>query len=186
MKLMTKPAILLAVGGLFLLPGLPALAQKTDQSVNSRPLSIGDGHFVREAGEGGIFQVAAGRLAVQKASNSDIRQFGQRMIDDHSKANDELKRIAAKDSLTFPARMSSRDHATLNRLSNLSGTAFDRAYIRDMVKDHESDLAAFQREANNGANADVKTWAMNTVPMIQDHLSQAKMAEGSIGVVSRK
>src|ERR1700737_2206453 len=96
------------------------------------------------------------------------------MVDDHSKANDKLKEVASRESITLPNDLSAKDQATYDRLSKLNGAAFDRAYARDMVKDHETDVAAFQREANGGKDDSLKSFASETLPTLQDHLKQAK------------
>ena len=77
--------------------------------------------------------------------------------DDHSKANDELKGLAARKNVTLPTSLDPQDQATMDRLSKLNGPAFDRAYMRDMVVDHKKDIADFRKEANSGADSDVKT-----------------------------
>jgi putative membrane protein len=115
-----------------------------------------------------------------------VRQFGQRMIDDHTKANDDLKGVATKYAITLPTDLDARHRAIVTRFSNMSGTAFDRAYMRDMVRDHQSDIADFEREANNGVNSDLKNWAAATLPTLRDHLRMAKNTDTSLGVTSRR
>lgn len=131
--------------------------------------------FVKEAASGGMAEVQLGKLAQDKASSQDVKDFGKKMVDDHSKANDDLKSVASKDNLTLPTAVDAKDQALYDRLSKLSGDAFDRAYVAAMVRDHRKDVAAFQREANNGKNADVKDFASRTLPTLQEHL---KMIEG--------
>ncbi|HZS44585.1 MAG TPA: DUF4142 domain-containing protein [Blastocatellia bacterium] len=130
--------------------------------------------FVEDAAKGGMAEVQLGQLAVQKASSPDVKNFGQRMIDDHSKANNELKDLASRKSMTIPTAVDPKDKATMDRLSKLSGKAFDRAYMDDMVKDHEKDVAEFRNEASNGKDADIKSWASKTLPTLEDHLKMAK------------
>jgi putative membrane protein len=95
-------------------------------------------------------------------------------VEDHTKAGDELKRAAAQDNITLPDDVSAKDKATYNELTKLSGAAFDRAYARDMVKDHEEDIADFNKEANGGKNTSIKDFATRTLPTLQDHLKEAK------------
>ncbi len=174
MTFISKTAVALASAGMFFtLTGL-AIAEKAGS----------DFHFAKEAAEGGMFEVAMGKVAVQKAQNNDVKQFGQRMIDDHSKAGDQLKGLASRDNLVLPDTLNAKDQATINRLSNLTGSTFDREYMRQMVMDHETDIAAFQREANDGTNADLRNWASNTLPTLHDHLRQAKETQRAIGFVS--
>ena len=187
MKLTFKASALLAVAGLFVtLSGL-ALAQKSDDATNPNGKSrMSDAAFAREAAIGGLEEVQLGRLAVQRATNEKVREFGQRMIDDHTKAGDELKSIAAKDNITLPGDIGPKQHALMDKLSRMNGAEFDRAYMRDMVRDHEKDIAAFQNEASNGMNMDLKNWASNTLPTLQEHLRLAKDAENAVGAVSKK
>ncbi len=141
---------------------------------NASGLSAADRKFVKEAAEGGMAEVELGQLAVEKASSDDVKKFGQRMVDDHSKANEKLKMIAASKSLTLPEGPNAAQKATKERLSKLSGAQFDKAYMRDMVQDHKKDVAAFKTESTSGRDADIKNFASETLPTIQDHL---KMAE---------
>src|SRR5579872_1097149 len=135
------------------------LAQAQQTSGNSaNRLQAADSNFATKAASGGIAEVKLGELAKDHASNAAVKQFGQRMVDDHSKANDELKSIAGRKSITLPADMDAKDQATYDRLSKLNGAAFDRAYMADMVKDHRADIAEFRRESEHGADADLKAF----------------------------
>jgi putative membrane protein len=135
---------------------------------------MADQHFMMKAAQGGMAEVQLGKLATQNASSQAVKDFGQKMVDDHSKANDELKGLAARKNVTLPTSLDPQDQATMDRLSKLNGPAFDRAYMRDMVVDHKKDIADFRKEANSGADSDVKTWASNTLPTLQQHLQMAQ------------
>ena len=139
-----------------------------------------DHTFMMKAAQGGMAEVELGQLAKDKASSDAVKTFGQHMIDDHSKANDELKDLASKKNVTLPADVDAKDRTTKDRLSKLSGEAFDRAYMRDMVADHRKDIAEFEREANNGKDPDVKAWAAKTLPTLQNHLKMAEDTERQI------
>lgn len=140
-----------------------------------------DTTFARKAARGGMAEVKLGQLAEQKGTSSAVKDFGQRMVQDHSKANDQLKDVAAKDSIKLPNGLTKKDQATYDRLSKLSGSAFDRAYARDMVKDHEADISDFKTEASNGQNPDMKDFASQTLPTLQSHLQMAQQMEQSTG-----
>jgi len=139
-----------------------------------------DSEFITKAAQGGMAEVQMGQLAVSHASNPAVKAFGKRMIDDHTKANDELKAVAAKKGIAVPVAVDAKEKATIDRLSNLNGAAFDRAYMHDMVKDHEEDVAEFQRESNNGADPDVKAFAAKTLPTLQEHLKIAQDTEPKV------
>ncbi|HLK51086.1 MAG TPA: DUF4142 domain-containing protein [Bryobacteraceae bacterium] len=159
---------LAVVAGVTLAAGM-GLAQKS-----SANRLASDNTFITKAAQGGMAEVELGRLASQHASNDKVKQFGQRMVDDHSKANDELKKVASKQGATIPSALDPKDQAELDHLSKLSGAEFDRAYMQDMVKDHRMDVAEFRREANNGQDPDVKAFASKTLPTLEDHLKTAE------------
>jgi putative membrane protein len=133
-----------------------------------------DKKFVTNAAQGGMAEVQLGKMATEKASSDSVKQFGQRMVDDHSKANDQLKQVASSKGIELPEDVSAKDKATMNRLSKLSGSAFDKAYMMDMVKDHKTDIAEFQHESASGTDSEIKNFASETLPTLKDHLHQAE------------
>ena len=143
--------------------------------------SSSDQRFAVEAAQGGMAEVQLGQLAKDKASNDAVKKFGQRMIDDHTKANDQLKSVASESGITLPTDVSAKDKAEMDRLSKLSGDAFDRAYMQMMVKDHKKDVAEFQKEANNGKDEKIKKFASDTLPTLQSHLQMAQDTAAKIG-----
>jgi len=147
----------------------------------SGKLSAADAKFVHEAAIGGMAEVSLGKLAAEKATNPDVKQFGQRMVDDHSKANDELKTYASQKGVTLPADVDSAHKATEARLSKLSGEAFDKAFMADMVKDHDKDVAAFKHASTAANDADLKAWASKTLPTLQEHQTMAKSVNAKVG-----
>jgi putative membrane protein len=165
--------VLSAIGSWAVLAHQDTPAAKANTSTGSRP-SIADTHFAKEAAQGGMAEVKLGQLAQDKGSNDSVKNFGKRMVDDHSKAGDKLKDVASQENITLPTDISAKDQATYDRLSKLNGAAFDRAYARDMVKDHQTDVAAFQKEANSGKVDSLKSFASETLPTLQDHLKEAK------------
>lgn len=143
-------------------------------SKESAGTAMTDTHFVKKAAEGGLAEVELGQLAVQKASSEQVKKFGQRMVDDHTKANDELKEVAAKDHINLPTEPDAKDKATKARLEKLSGAEFDKAYMSDMVKDHRHDVSEFARESKDAKNPDVKSFAQQTLPTLREHLKLAE------------
>jgi putative membrane protein len=141
---------------------------------SSSPHAMADTKFMKAAAEGGLAEVALGQLAVERASSSEVKKFGQRMVDDHSKANDELKQLAAEKSVDLPQDLSAKDKATKAALEKLSGEQFDHAYMKDMVKDHKKDVSDFRRESTSAHDPDVKKFASKTLPTLEDHLKQAE------------
>lgn len=175
--------IFVAVAGLLSLTA----AQQAGSSGRSKPaaqtaseLSPADQRFVKEAAEGGMGEVELGRLAELKGSGDDVRKFGQRMVEDHSKANDKLKELAAAKSFTLPEKPNARQEATKDRLMKLSGADFDKAYMKDMVQDHKKDVAAFRVESKSGRDPDVRNFATITLPILRDHLKEAESIEPKV------
>ena len=146
-----------------------------------------DEAFVRAAARGGLSEIKLGKLAMDQGSNETVKAFGTRMVAEHTKAGDELKEAAKEENIGLPTDLTAKDQATYDRLSKLSGAEFDQAYAQDMVKDHQQDLRDFQREANHGNDDVVRGFASETVPMIQQHLDQAKeMLKAVSPAVSRR
>jgi len=138
------------------------------------PRKVDDKKFVKESALGGLAEVELGKLATQKGSSDAVKQFGQRMVDDHSKANEQLKQAAAKSNIEVPASLDSKHQSHIDKLAKLSGPEFDKAYLKDQVKDHEHDVNQFKDEAQNGSDPNVKQFAMATLPTLQEHLSAVK------------
>lgn len=104
-----------------------------------------DENFAKKAAQGGMAEVKLGQLAEQKGSSPEVKNFGRRMVQDHSKANNQLKNVVSQENIPLPNELDKSDQATYDRLSKLSGDAFDREYARDMVKDHSKDVSEFQK-----------------------------------------
>jgi len=145
-----------------------------------------DRQFVMEAAQGGMAEVELGQLATQKASSDAVKQFGQRMVTDHGKANDELKTLAQSKSITLPTDIG-KHKATKDKLEKLSGAAFDRAYMQEMLNDHRKDVSDFRKESQSGKDPDVKAWAAKTLPTLEEHLQMAQSASrGAVGTSGTK
>ena len=155
----------------------PAVAQAP---ANSKP-SLADQKFLKEAAAGGAAEVELGKLAAEKASKDEVKKFGQRMVDDHSKANDELKTIAQQKNITMPTGINAKDKALVTRLTKLSGAAFDRAYMQAMLTDHRTDVNEFRVESKSGKDTDVKAFATKTLPTLEEHLRMAQDATKAVG-----
>lgn len=137
-------------------------------------LNPADSVFVRKAAEGGMAEVKLGQLAKDKGTNQSVKSFGDRMVKDHSKANDELKGLASKKGVTLRDSMNAKDKALYDRLSRLSGDAFDKAYMRAMVEDHQDDVSEFRRESQSAADPDIRQFTAKTLPTLEEHLRLAR------------
>jgi putative membrane protein len=155
-------------------------SQDNTDTNSANTKSSADENFAKKAAQGGMAEVKLGQLAEQKGSSPEVKNFGRRMVQDHSKANNELKDVTSKENIPLPNEMDKSDQATYDRLSKLSGDAFDRAYARDMVKDHSKDVSEFQKEAKNGKDESIKNFAAQTLPTLQNHLDQARQMEQAV------
>jgi putative membrane protein len=177
-----------AVSCAFVCAGLAAFAAapprsdsaKSSAKTTTSATKMSDSDFAKTAAEGGLAEVKFGELAEDKAASKPVKELAQRMVDDHTKADDTLKTAATNDNISIPAQMNAKDQAAYARLSELSGAAFDRAYARDMVRDHETDIALFRHEANDGKDASIKSFAAQTLPTLEDHLKLARQALQSV------
>lgn len=133
-----------------------------------------------------MFEVEAGKLAAQKGASEDVKKFGQRMADDHQKANDELMKIAGEKGIKIDKKLARKDQSNLDKLKKESGAAFDRQYADIMVKDHETDVKEFSKEADKGKDQELKGFASKTVPILQEHLNMAKEMQGKVKGTSGK
>jgi putative membrane protein len=139
-----------------------------------------DMKFAMEAAVGGMEEVQLGQLAAQKGASDEVKQFGQHMVDDHTKANEDLMQVASGKSWTLPAALDAKHQADVQKLSAMSGEAFDREYVKMMVKDHKKDVADFQKESMHGADADVKSFATRTLPTLQEHLQMIQRIDAKM------
>jgi putative membrane protein len=151
-------------------PGYPSDANRDDRMENK----IDEKRFVKDALIGAMTEVELGKVAVEKASSDGVKQFAQKMIDDHSKVNEELKQIAGKENINVPESLDSKHQSRVDKLSKLSGADFDKAYIKDQLKDHQQDVKEFQQEAKSGTDPNVKSFASKTLPTLEEHLSMVK------------
>ncbi|HVZ20401.1 MAG TPA: DUF4142 domain-containing protein [Vicinamibacterales bacterium] len=159
--------------------------QPAGQSSKAQPPAITssgseDIEFILDAAKGGKAEVELGKLAEQRAKNDEVKKFGQRMVEDHMKANDQLKSIAESKSITLPEDLSAKDKALMQRLEKLNGAAFDRAYMNAMVSDHRTDVNEFKKESNSGRDPQVKAFASSTLPTLEDHLQQARTTQTAV------
>jgi putative membrane protein len=154
-------------------PAQPDIAKTTQPAKHAS--AANDASFVKQAAEGGMLEVAKGKLAAQKASHDAVKQFGQKMVDDHTKAGDELKSIASGKSISLPGDTPTPPmQALLAKMEKLEGAAFDRAYVDDQIRDHEKTVALFEREAKTGKDAELKAFAEKTLPTLKEHLAMVR------------
>ena len=131
--------------------------------------------FFDKAAKGGMAEVQLSQVAQQKATRDDVKQFARRMVQDHAKANDELKSIAGAQNVTLPTTLERKHQQALQKLQGLTaGSAFDRQYVNQMVADHKETVALFKTEARSGKNPEAKAFAARQLPTLEEHLQMVQ------------
>jgi len=136
--------------------------------------------FLKEVADVGMTEVQLGQLAQDKANNQRVKDFGTMMIHDHSAANDQVKQLAAQRNLTLPGDLSSQHQNTKASLMKKQGSAFDKAYIDDMVKGHQDAIKKFETTLDNTHDQQVKDFINNTLPTLKMHLDSAKAIQKKV------
>jgi putative membrane protein len=151
--------------------------ENTQSASRQSQTRMADEEFAKKAAQGNMAEVKLGQLAEEKAQSEEVKKFGKRMVEDHTKANDTLKEAAMKANVQLPSDLEPKDEAEYERLSKLSGPEFDKAYARLMLKDHEKDVTEFRRESMSGRKPEIKQFATETLPVLESHLKEARRME---------
>jgi len=157
----------------------PSTASGSTSAHAGTRLSLADRRFIEKAAKGGMAEVELGKLAQQRAASEQVKQFGSRMVEDHGKAIDQLKRLAESKGVTLPTEPDASETRLMHKLQNLSGAEFDRVYMKEMLSDHKKDVSEFKSKANGARDADVKSFAETTLPTLQQHLDLAQSVEAA-------
>lgn len=163
----------------------PAMQQQQGASaMNAGPAA--DKMFVKKALEGSMAEVQMGQLALQKSSDDQVKQFAQKMVDDHGKMVDDMKPVAQQMGVKVPDGPSKGQIKTMDKMKGLSGDAFDQAYIKDMVKDHKEDDKEFKQEAQATQNPQLKQLVMQGDQTIEGHLQMIEQIAQTKGTMKAK
>ena len=165
---MKTTLVLAVIGSVALLSTLRAEETSTDIK------------FAKEAAMGGMLEVKAGQVASDQATSPEVKEFGAMMVTDHTKAGDKLKAICAAKKIEIPSALDAKHQAMVDKLVNTKGPEFDKLYVSEMVTDHQKDLAIFKAAAKDCKDADLKTFASDTVTVIQTHLDKIKAIQASM------
>lgn len=161
-----------------LIPGL--LSSNALAQTNSASLSGDDQKFVQKAAVGGLTEVALGKIAQQNAASEPVKRFGEHMVQDHTKANADLKKVADAKGVQLPVTLDGKHQRDVDKFSKLSGADFDKRYTAYMVDDHKKDIADFGKAAKSGSDAEVRGFASKTLPTLQMHLKMAQDAQAAV------
>jgi len=162
-------------------PDSSAPAPRTSDLDESKARPGADTKFIEQAAANGVAEVKLGELASQRASNGDVKEFAQKLVEDHSKANGELEKIAAAQNVSPRQELKGKHQKAYDKLSKLEGEAFDKAYVKHMVDDHQKAVKLFERQAKNASDPELKQFASSTLPKLQGHLAEAKRLQDEIG-----
>jgi putative membrane protein len=151
----------------------------TGERTGMAAMSSSDQNFMIEAAMGGMMEVEMGRWASQVGTSDAVKQFGRKMVEDHSRSNEELKQLAQAKGVTLPTALDQKHAQEVSKLARMKGADFDRYYSKKMLSDHQKDVAAFEKQSTKGADAEVKAFAAKTLPTLQEHLTLAKSLNGT-------
>lgn len=151
---------------------------RSQQSARNTPNPQTDKNFIKKVAQINVDEQKLGQLAQQKGNSDAVKDFGKRMVDDHSNAQSQLKDLAQKQGVNLPAEPDSSASRFEQQLSSKSGTQFDQAYLKHMIAGHKKAISLLKQEIQRGSDPDVKSYAQNTLPTIQEHLRMAQEAVG--------
>jgi len=185
MRAVIFAAALAAMG----IPALNTAAQPADTGkgeARAPGLDKADAKFLNDAAAGGLLEVTLGQMAAKQASNDEVKKFGQRMFEDHSKLNDQLHKVAQQKNVALPKALSKTHQTEADKLSKLTGVAFDKAYMQHMVDEHDKDVKEFKARAADAKDPDVKNLAATAVPTLEEHLRLARDLHSRITQPAKK
>ena len=139
-----------------------------------------DAKFAVNAADGGMLEVEVGKLAASKGSSKVVKDFGKHLVEDHSKANEELKALALSKSISLPEALSEKNQKKYDKLNEKSGAEFDKDFIDLMVSDHKDDIDLFEKEAEKGNDPELKSFASGKLPTLKHHLQMAEDAKAAL------
>jgi putative membrane protein len=137
-------------------------------------LDSADRKFLSEASSSGLAEVKLGQMATKQAASEDVKKFGQRMVDDHTRINSDLTKLAQQKSVTLPQTLDKKHQDQVDRLAKLGGVDFDKSYMSEMVDEHQHDVDTFEKAAKDAKDSAVKNLASSTLPTLREHLASAK------------
>jgi len=178
-KIVCRVGVGLMMAGLFLAvsvteSGSRVSAGQGSGTRRSSNANASDQQFLKKAADDNLAEVEMARLALQKASSQQVKNFAQTMVKDNGKARDQLERIGSSKRVDLPKGLSAKNKATKDRLAKFSGEQFDNAYMAEMLKEHKEDVATFSRERNSAQDMDIKEFAEKSLPTLESHLKQAE------------
>ncbi|MGZ9058205.1 MAG: DUF4142 domain-containing protein [Burkholderiaceae bacterium] len=164
----------------------PASKQTTATSRSNTSLPAGDRDFMMKAAQSDIAEIQGSQVAKERASSDAVKKFADQMVTDHTKTSGQMKTMAASRSVALPTTPSAKDERDMKKMSTMSGTDFDRAYMASQVRAHRDAVALFQKESKSGKDAELKSFAATTLPALQEHLKMATELSKTTNAAPRK
>ena len=149
-------------------------------SSQSSSVSKDDVSFLKDAYQGGLYEIEVGKYAASNGKSDVVKQFGQKMVDDHGALNQTLADLAQKEGVTLDTTPSALTTTKIKTATVLSGAAFDKTYVPMAIHDHKSDIKAFRTECDTTSNADIKAAVTKALPTLKHHLMMAKQAKATL------
>ena len=183
----TNPGTMPGTSGGQTTPGVRRGTASGDPDVNqggagTEAAAMRDKMFLRKAAQGGLAEVKLGALAAEKAGSDDVKQFGQRMVTDHTRLNETMKPIADTMGVMVPTKLNKMDQAEYDKLSGMSGDEFDKEYLAFMTRDHHQDMKEFEAEANSAGDPALKDAAATGLRVIARHTRMVEKLDVAHGV----
>lgn len=151
------------------------------EAATATGMSARDQKFIMDKAMSGMMEVELGRWAAQKGTSEAVKQFGRRVVEDHTKVNTELTQLATSKGITLATEMDRKHQSNISKISRLTGEEFDRAFSKMMLKSHEASVKDFEKQSTSGEDAELKAFASKILPTLQEHLQMARALPGNAG-----
>lgn len=156
------------------------MAEEQNEETFEKNKAEEDAEFAVEAADGSMLEVELGTMALTKAASPEVKAFAQKIVDEHTKANNELKALAEKKNITLPTTMGDEHKRKYEKLQEKTGPEFDKEYMDLMVKDHKEDIKEFEEQAEDGSDPEIKEWASSKLPTLRNHLEEAERVHEAV------
>ena len=164
----------------------PASKQTTGTSRSNTSLASGDRDFMMKAAQSDVAEIRGGQAAKEKASSDAVKRFADKMVTDHTKTSGQMKAMAESRSVALPTTPSAKDERDMKKMSGMSGADFDRAYMDSQVRAHRDAVSLFKKESKSGKDAELKSFAANTLPALEEHLKMATDLSKTVNAAPRQ
>jgi putative membrane protein len=156
------------------------IAEEQNEETFEKNKAEEDAEFAVEAADGSMMEVELATMALTKAASPEVKQFAQKIVDEHTRSNNELKALAQKKNITLPTTMGDDHKRKYENLQEKTGPDFDKEYMDLMVKDHKEDIREFEEQVEDGSDPEIKEWASSKLPTLRNHLEEAERVHETV------